>query len=134
MVVVVVVVVIVVVIVAVTATGELEAEEQQPGRDEQRPDDRVLSVLDRGAQLETDDDDHRTEHHRHEHVRHAGQSGQPSDLLKRIPAGAADHRERNPVVREDCVAEADAGGRNQECWGSYSPGRRLLDVSRSSAV
>ena len=90
------------------AAGELERCEAEPGRDQNRPDDRVLRALRPRAELQPDGDDDRAEHDRDEHVRDPCQAGQPGDPRQRVAAGAAEHRQRHPVVGQDRVPEPDA--------------------------
>ena len=79
--------------VAVPATGELEPGEDETGEDQDRADDRVLGVFDRGSKLQADDDDDGTEDERDEDVCDAGEGGEPGDL-PRFGAKAAAKRKR----------------------------------------
>ena len=68
--------------VLVAETGGFEHDEGKTGRDQDATDDRVLSALDRGPERESDEHDHGTENHRHEHVRNAGERRQARDLTQ----------------------------------------------------
>jgi hypothetical protein len=119
------VLVLAIVIVGVAVPGRLQHQEGQAGGDQQRADDRVLGVLDGRAKLQSDHDDQRAKHHRHEHVRNPGQSREPRELRQRVAAGAADHGQRHPVVGQDRVAEAHAGGGDEQGGGRAHLAGRL---------
>jgi hypothetical protein len=63
----------VVMVVRVAVTGGLEHGEAETGGNQQAADDRVLRAGDGMAKLQADGDDHRAQHDRQQHVRHAGE-------------------------------------------------------------
>ena len=110
------VVMMMVVVVMVAVTGQLEHEEADPGGDQDAADDRVLRVLDRRAELQPDHDDHGAKPDRDQHVRQSSQAGQAGDPRERVPPRAAQHSERDPVVGQNRVPEADTRRGGQERW------------------
>ena len=106
------------VVVGVTVTGQFEHEEADPGGDQDAADHRVLRVLDRRAQLQSDHDDHAAEPDRDQHVRDSGQSRKACDPRERVAARAAKHSERHPVVGQDRVPESDTRRGGEQRWPS----------------
>lgn len=94
----------------VTAAAQLEQAKGDSGRDQDPPDDRVLRMLDGRSELQPDDHDHCAQDHRYKQVSHAGQPRETRDPCHRVLLGAPHHRQGNPLVRKNCVPEADAGG------------------------
>lgn len=107
--------VVVVVVVVVTAAHQLQDGEPETGGDQDRAHDGVLGALDGRAELESDGDDHAAEHDRDQDMGHPGQARQPGHAGEWIATRTAEDRQRHPMVGQNGVAEADAGGCSQEC-------------------
>ena len=102
-------------VVVVPTPGQLDDREAGGGREQNHPDDRVLGTLDLRTELQTDDDDHRAQHDRDEHMGDAREPGEPRDAPGRVAPRAPQHCQRQPVVGKDRVAEADPGRGGQQC-------------------
>jgi len=64
--------------------------------------------------LQADGDDYGSEQDRDEDVGDAGEAGESRYSCQWVAARAAEHGERNPMIGQDGMAEADAsGGREQ---------------------
>jgi hypothetical protein len=114
----------------VSVPGQLQCREAEAGEDQDGADDGVLRALDRGAELQADGDDDGAEGDRDENVRDAREPRQPGNAGERVAAGAPDDRERHPVVGEDGVPEADAGGRGDQSRRGRAHSVDLLGLGR----
>ena len=126
------VVVVVIVTVMMSVPAELQSREANAGEDQQAADHRVLCALHRGAKLESDGHDHAAEQERDEHVRDAGDPRQSRDPREAIAARASDDRQRDPVIGQDRVTEADARGGNEQRRGRRAHAGSACSAGRAA--
>lgn len=91
----------------VTVTGQTPDEKADAGEDEHAADDVSLLGLDLSLELEPDDGDHATERDRGQHVAPCGKEGRPGETRHAPFLSPGDHRQRDPVVGQDRMHDAD---------------------------
>jgi len=113
-----------VVAVSMTASEEFEDQEHGSGRDQQAAHDQAFAALDDGAELQADTDDDRAQDQRQCDMGQTRQTGQPQHPTQRVALGSSDHRQGNPVIWKDGVAETDAGRGGEQCRGGETHTRQ----------